>query len=213
MPIYDPSIATKAKPPKENIAKANEPSQTYANVVVTNPPQSNTRTTTNVHHVQSYHYAKNEMSNVQNNDFNEVGKHNKPLHNTSRTNRTSGPIFGTKQSKKTIAGLRIVRELDIFVGGVSNDISEQGMADYMKEEIDVEPLSVELNRENEYNRSFKVTIKSVQKRQVFNADAWDSNIIVKPFRKKRSNNIESFNNFQNEFNPPNHRFQSRWDLQ
>ena len=49
----------------------------------------------------------------------------------------------------------------------------------MKQEINVVPINVVLNRENKFNRSYKVTVKSVDKQQIFNPEVWDNNIIVK----------------------------------
>ena len=168
--------------------------------------------------------ATEVQNNVPHSDFIIVGKNNKPvLHSKSRP---SGPVFGKKvASRNTIAGKRIVREFDVFIGGVSNDIDEEGLQNYMKEEINVEPINVVLNRENKFNRSYKVTVKSVDKQQVFNPEVWDNNIIVKPFRQKRSyypqfpingfrpqNQMfkSSWNNEDN-FNHENHTFYSRWD--
>ena len=110
----------------------------------------------------------------------------------------------------------------------------------MKQEINVVPINVVLNRENKFNRSYKVTVKSVDKQQIFNPEVWDNNIIVKPFRQKRPHNYPQFptrsyhpenqypqfptrsfhpenqvfksrRNNDDHFNPENHIFQSRWD--
>lgn len=144
-------------------------------------------------------------------DFRTVGRRNRPAR--------SNPIYGTKTTdKKSIAGKRTVREFDIFVGGVNNDISEQDLSNHMSQEMSIEPISVKLNRENKYNRSFIVTIPSTQKDQVFNADVWDSNIIVKPFRKYRPPIVNTMHASANTLNyltndqyrSPNTDFNSRW---
>ena len=96
------------------------------------------------------------------------------------------PIFGIKEkTSKSIAGERIIQEINIFIGGVSNDISEEDLALYIEEEIKVSPRKVILNKENTYNRSFKLIIRKEDKDTIFRADAWEKNIIIKPFREKR----------------------------
>ena len=123
----------------------------------------------------------------------------------NRRNRKA--IFGAKESEYSIAGQRIVREINIFIGGVSNDITEDKLKEYIINEIEVSPQAIELNKENKFNRSFKVKIKSEDKSKIFEPTSWDKNIIVKPFRKKAHtpfNMRNGFNGF-NEFNYRNSR--------
>ena len=139
-------------------------------------------------------------------DFTIVGKNNKPILHSKR--HPSVPVFGTRTpSRNTIAGKRIVREFDVFIGGISNDINEEGLEHYMKQEINVVPINVVLNRENKFNRSYKVTVKSVDKQQIFNPEVCDNNITVKPFRQKRPHNYPQFPT--RSFHPENQVFKSR----
>ena len=126
-----------------------------------------------------------------------------------KKHRVSEAVFGTKISEnKTIAGERIVRKFEIFVGGISNHINEKLFKIYMETEIGITPFSICLNKENEYNRSYIVTINNTEKNKVFNPSLWDNNIIVKPFRKKRlssslAQNLENNGN-QEDF------YKSKW---
>jgi hypothetical protein len=121
----------------------------------------------------------------------------------------SEAVFGTKISKnKTIAGERIIRKFEIFVGGVSNQINEELFKIYLETEIGITPFSVILNKENDYNRSYIVSINNTEKNKVFNPSLWDNNIIIKPFRKKRlssnvAQNLETNGN-QEDF------YKSKW---
>ena len=70
----------------------------------------------------------------------------------------------------------------------------------------VSPFSLLINKVNNYNRSYKVTIQSSDKNKVCSPEAWESNIIIKPFRKRQSrfnqnnrkdgNYIPSFQKYQ-----------------
>lgn len=150
---------------------------------------------------------KPHASNTNNdeNNFTLVSRNGKSNHKTQsrplvKKHRTSEPVFGTKISEnKTIAGERIIRKFDIFVGGVSNQINEELFKNYLETEIGITPLSVILNKENEYNRSYKVSVSNTEKNIIFNPALWDNNIIVKPYRKKRlytniSQNLETNGN-------------------
>ena len=163
-----------------------------------------------------------DLRNNQSSEFILVGKNNKPA--LQKQNYKPRPVFGTKApNRNSIAGERIVREFDIFVGGVNNDIQEDGMKNYIKDEVNVQAINVVLNKENKFNRSFKVTIKKSDKEKVFNPEVWDNNIIIKPFRQKRLYSSQSeYQNLYNQnrfFNPnsndnnqyKNRVFQSRWD--
>ena len=122
---------------------------------------------------------------------------------TSRTKKRV--IFGKKRPSETsIAGQRIIPEYSVFVGGVSNEIDERGLEAYMKHEIKVQPLDITLNKQNRYNRSYKVTIKKDDKENVFNPDIWESNLIIQPYRYRR-NHSTPYNQ-----EAPKH-FKSRWD--
>ena len=96
------------------------------------------------------------------------------------------PVFGSKQStKRSIAGQRTIRELNIFVGGVSNQMSEDDFFKHIQDELNVTPINVTANRSNNFNQSFKLTIKNTDKHQIFNPEMWEENIIIKPFRDRK----------------------------
>ena len=161
-------------------------------------------------------------------EFLIMGRNNRPLKPRKEGQMLSRqPIFGNKiaNNRKSLAGKRIIRESEIFVGGICNNISADDLANYMKHEINVDPLDIQLNKENKYNRSFKITVKSTEKMLVLKPESWDSNIIVKPYRHRRPmqpNNdnrtpLHQYNRFQldnynmNDQNAP--QFNSRWDHQ
>ena len=77
-------------------------------------------------------------------------------------NKTITPIFGTKEAapNKTIAGRRIVKNFTLFIGGVDLNVDEQGLGDHIVEEFNIEPIDIEINKTNRYNRSFKVEVKT-----------------------------------------------------
>jgi hypothetical protein len=119
-------------------------------------------------------------------EFKVIGKNNRVINSQIDKQRIK-PVFGNKvvNNRSSIAGQRIIRESYIFVGGVCNSLSEEDLSNYMNKEIGITPLDIKLNRENMYNRSFKVKIKSSEKGMVLKPDVWDNNIIVKPFRMHR----------------------------
>ena len=113
-------------------------------------------------------------------------------------------IFGAKESENSIAGQRIVHEISVFIGSVSNDITKDKLKEYIINEIEVSPQAIELNKENKFNRSFKIKIKSEDKSKIFEPTSWDKNIIVKPFREKAFTPFNMRNGF-NGFNESNYR--------
>ena len=116
-------------------------------------------------------------------------------------------MFGNKQtSERRLAGQRIVRKTDLFIGGISNEVDEEMLNNYLVSELEVQPIDISINKINNYNRSYKVTIQSSDKNKVCCPEAWESNIIIKPFRKRQSrfnqnnrkdgNYIPSFQKYQ-----------------
>ena len=107
--------------------------------------------------------------------------------NTVTHKRRKPPLFGSKQrTEGTIAGLRTIREFSIFVGGVCSRLSVEDFSKHVKDNFDVSPINVAQNKRNQYNQSFKLTIRSNDKDKIFNAEMWDENIIIKPFRERRN---------------------------
>ena len=101
--------------------------------------------------------------------------------------KKNSPVFGTKQAtNKSIAGQRTIRTFNLFIGGVNKEVTPDELGAYMKEELNIETTNIEVNKQNEFNQSFKVTINSTDKNIVFRPDAWENNIVIKPFRERRN---------------------------
>ena len=116
--------------------------------------------------------------------------------------KKNSPVFGTRQpTKKSIAGERIIREINLFIGGVSNEVTENTLKEYMTEELNITPIKIVSNKRNNFNQSFKVTIKSTDKNIIFKPETWENNIVVKSFREKRYNH----NEFERYGNPSERR--------
>ena len=106
------------------------------------------------------------------------------------------PLFGSKRgTESTIAGQRTIREISIFVGGVNNRLTVEDFSEHVKDNLGVTPINVAQNKCNNYNQSFKLTIRSSDKDKIFNPEMWEENIIIKPFRERRHPDNE-----QNETN-------------
>ena len=111
----------------------------------------------------------------------------------------------------------------MFVGGLAANMTTQRLRQYIVEVIGVEPENVTINRQNDNNSSFKVTVNSADKNDVFNPEFWDEGIIVKPFRESntRAKNVnqrrEQPRDQRNQKMPYwrrwtlNKPFTSRWD--
>ncbi|MBY0580086.1 MAG: hypothetical protein K2P53_00160 [Rickettsiales bacterium] len=155
--------------------RKNKIRDSYATVVKMQNPEQNNR---------KPEKEKDCVTDYQ--EFKVVGKNNK-VNKSHMDKQKKEPVFGNKvaSNRSSIAGKRIIRESYIFVGGVCNSISEEDLSNYMNKEIGITPLDIKLNRENMYNRSFKVKINSTEKGMVLKPDVWDNNIIVKPFRMRR----------------------------
>ena len=117
----------------------------------------------------------------------DLNRFNSNKINSTVQNKKSNAIFGTKQPNigNTLAGQRSARNMDIFIGGINNRVTNDHLADYLKTVLQVEPLNITVNRRNENNQSFKVTIKASDKVKLLLPAAWEKNIIVKPFRTKK----------------------------
>ena len=108
------------------------------------------------------------------------------------------PVFGTKSRpiQNSIAGKRNVRNFSVFIGGLSNETSEEDLTTYMKDELNINPLAITVNKINNYNRSYKITINNKDKKEVFCPDHWEENIIIKPFRER--DNTINYNNYHQQ---------------
>ena len=90
-----------------------------------------------------------------------------------------------------LSSKRTQQEFSLFVGGFRKDLSVEDLINYIKEDIQIIPKSVEINKTNDYNKSFKVTVLYKDKDIMFFPANWEENIILKPFRVQKSNQLSS----------------------
>ena len=100
------------------------------------------------------------------------------------------PIFGTRKQHgtKSIAGTPKVREFHVFVGGVHQSVTVDELWVHFENELKIRPIQIEGIKRNKTNQSFKVTIRNTDKHIVMNAENWEENICVLPFRYPRQSN-------------------------
>ena len=67
----------------------------------------------------------------------------------------------------------------LFIGGVSDEYSAEDLNDYIKNELNINPVSITVNRVNLKNGSFKVTVPKNKKDDMFKPENWEDNIIIK----------------------------------
>ena len=106
-----------------------------------------------------------------------------------RRKKRNPPVYGSKSilpSQQKLAGQRILRKFSLFIGGISNDVTPEILSTYIKDELKVTQSEVEINKINDYNRSYKVTVPRDNKGILFNPENWEKNIIVKAYRDKQS---------------------------
>ena len=128
------------------------------------------------------------LQQQQNSSLNRTGGGERNSHTTNR-NHQPPHIYGSKKvsnNTSSIAGHRTVRDVLFFVGGLSKDMDSNTLGTYIEHSIGITPVKITLNRRNAFNSSFKVVVRSNEKDKLFCADAWEENIIVKPFREQRS---------------------------
>ena len=99
---------------------------------------------------------------------------------------------------------------------MNNEVDEDGLSNYLQDEIQVEPVNIIINKTNKYNRSFKVTIKKNDRDRVLCPEAWESNIIIKPFRSRYRSEYAFNNNHGNsqfnDFLTPTRSLHNQYDL-
>ena len=102
------------------------------------------------------------------------------------SHRRRKPIYGTKTlvsgTSASIAGVRSQREFSLFVGGLKKNLSCEMLSRHIQEDLHITPKSVEINKTNEYNRSFKITVQYKDKDTMFTPTNWEGGVIIKPFR-------------------------------
>ena len=92
-----------------------------------------------------------------------------------------------------MAGEKSDQVFSLFIGGVSNDYSEAELGSYMKDELQITPISILVNKINAKNRSYKVTVPKKDKDNMFKPENWEENIIIKPFRVRKQINGDNQN--------------------
>ncbi len=112
-----------------------------------------------------------------------------------RMQKNPAPVFGKKTptTGQSIAGQRNPQTQSFFVGGISNNTSEETLRQYIWEEMNVEPIVVAINKINNFNRSFKVTVNAANKDKLVDPASWETNIIIKEYREKRKQSRDSIN--------------------
>lgn len=157
------------------------------------------------------HTSDNNVSDRNNNNTQYNRHHsqceewNLPVNR--RNSKQSRAMFGNKQTpERRLAGQRIVRNTDLFIGGISNGVDEAMLNNYLITELEVQPIDISINKINNYNRSYKVTIQSSDKNKVCCPEAWESNIIIKPFRHRQARNNQDNRNDGNSI-PSYHKHQ------
>ena len=76
-----------------------------------------------------------------------------------------------------------------------NQYSENDLKTYIENELNVNPVVIEINKINEKNRSYKVTVPRKDKDTMFKPENWEESIIIKPFRIRKLHN--NYNGSQN----------------
>ena len=90
-----------------------------------------------------------------------------------------------------MAGEKTDQVFTLFIGGVSNEFSTEDLNEYIKNELNINPVSITINRVNPKNRSFKVTVPKSNKDDMFKPENWEESIIIKPFRARKQNQEEN----------------------
>ena len=106
--------------------------------------------------------------------------------------RKRKPVYGTKAATASgssvgIVGERSKREFSLFVGGLRKNLRCEDLSKHIQEDLHITTTSVEINKTNNYNRSFKITVQYKDKDIMFTPANWEENIIIKPFRVRREN--------------------------
>ena len=99
------------------------------------------------------------------------------------------PVYGTKNiadSRKRMAGEKSDLVFSLFIGGVSNEFSEADLKMYIEKDLKINPVSISINKVNQKNRSYKVTVPRKDKDIMFMPENWEESIIIKPFRTRNT---------------------------
>lgn len=119
-----------------------------------------------------------------------------------RRNKRKPPVYGTKSTptthnNKRMAGERTERQFSLFIGGVNKDFSVADMESYIKDELGINVIAVDVIKINQNNRSFKVTVPKRNKDVMFDPSNWDESIILKPFRERNTTISNESTRFSN----------------
>ena len=85
----------------------------------------------------------------------------------------------------------------MFIGGVNKDFSVADMESYIKDELGINVIAVDVIKINQNNRSFKVTVPKRNKDVMFDPSNWDESIILKPFRERNTTISNESTRFSN----------------
>ena len=88
-----------------------------------------------------------------------------------------------------MAGEKSELVFSLFIGGVNNEFSEVDLDAYIKNELKVNPVSIAVNKINQRNRSYKVTVPRKDKDIMFKPENWEESIIIKPFRLRKPSTL------------------------
>jgi hypothetical protein len=172
-----------------------EPQKSYANIIQrSNPviPHNRTpaisNTTLNNRNIPSTTKMKDHkylpMADKSNDQTNNIDNNNFQI---VKYGKKKSPIFGKKtNADRSIAGSRTPRRINIFIGGVDPSLSADSFFNHLQENLHIEPVYVECNRNNKYNQSFCVTVNAADKTKIFDPNLWEENIIIKPFHFPKS---------------------------
>ena len=115
-----------------------------------------------------------------------------------RNNNRKPPVYGTRNTptthnNKRMAGEKTERQFSLFIGGVNNDFSETDLESYIKTVLKINVLSIQVNKINQNNRSYKVTVHKKDKDIMFTPSNWEESITIKPYRERNTSRYSNYN--------------------
>ena len=140
------------------------------------------------------HHRRPYRNNNSNSLDGDLGHHhmfeNDGYQPVTRHKRPKKPVYGTRKSEgaRSMAGEKTDQVFSLFIGGVNNQYSENDLKTYIENELNVSPVIIAVNKINEKNRSYKVTVPRKDKDTMFKPENWEESIIIKPFRIRKLNN-------------------------
>lgn len=92
------------------------------------------------------------------------------------------PIFGTGIPCPHITGE--IRPLSIFLGGLNKNLTDEEVRNFISDEI-VAPTNIELIKENQYNKSYRIDFQQTDKDKVLEPKNWPEGLIIRHYRKPK----------------------------